>query len=105
MAYKLIVSNEFLEELEEICCYITNNLKEEYASKKFRENVMSYILFLEFSPYMFLKIEKMDRTKRQYRRIVINNYILLYTVIEEDRAVLISHIYYGGRNYLDNFYQ
>ena len=50
---------------------------------------------------MCAKIEKVDRVKRQYRRLVVNNYIILYTVDEKEKIVYIAHIYYGGRNYLD----
>lgn len=48
-----------------------------------------------------MKIEKRGRLNREYRKIVIENYVLLYTIIDEDNAILISHMYYEGRNYID----
>ena len=50
---------------------------------------------------MCTEIEKADRTERQYKRLVVNNYVILYTIDEEEKIVYIAHIYYGGRNYLD----
>ena len=50
---------------------------------------------------MCTEIEIADRTERQYRRLVVNNYVILYTIDEEEKIVYIAHIYYGGRNYLD----
>ena len=44
-------------------------------------------------------LEEYDRLKREYRRIVINNYILLYTIDESKKIVYVSHMYYGEQNY------
>ena len=100
MEYKVKLTDVFLEEIEEICNYITNKLKNIDASNRLREKVIYNILLLENSPKMCAKIGKVDRVKRQYRRLVVNNYIILYTV-DEKKIVYIAHIYYGGRNYLD----
>ncbi len=46
------------------------------------------------------KIEKVDdELMRNYRRIVIKNFVVLYTIDEEHKIVYISHMYYGKRNY------
>ena len=50
---------------------------------------------------MCTEIEKTDKTERQYRRMVVNNYVILYTIDEQEKIVYVAHIYYGGRNYLD----
>lgn len=101
MEYKVKLTDVFLDEIEEICNYITNKLKNIDASNRLREKVIYNILLLENSPKMCAKIGKVDRVKRQYRRLVVNNYIILYTVDEKEKIVYIAHIYYGGRNYLD----
>ena len=101
MEYKVKLTAVFLEEIEEICNYITNKLKNIDASNRLREKVIYNILLLENSPKMCAKIGKVDRVKRQYRRLVVNNFIILYTVDEKEKIVYIAHIYYGGRNYLD----
>jgi mRNA-degrading endonuclease RelE of RelBE toxin-antitoxin system len=67
-----------------------------------RKKVIYNILLLENSPRIFVEIEKTDKTDRQYRRIVINNYIILYTIDEFEKVVYVAHIYYGGRNYIDD---
>ena len=51
-------------------------------------------------PQIHTKIEKYDSLKRIYRRIVIKNFIILYTIDEENKIVYVSHMYYGRRNYL-----
>lgn len=101
MEYSIKLTEEFLEEIEEICNYISNKLKNIDASNRLREKVMYNVLLLENSPRMCTEIEKIDRTERQYRRMVVNNYIILYTIDETEKVVYVAHIYYGGRNYLD----
>ncbi len=102
MEYKVKLTQEFIDEFEEICRYISNKLKSTDASDRLREKVMYNVLLLESSPRMFVEIEKTDRTERQYRRIVINNYVILYTIDEYEQIVYVAHVYYCGRNYIDD---
>lgn len=102
MEYKVKLTQEFIDEFEEISRYIANELKNTDASNRLRGKIMYNTLLLEKSPKMFVEIEKTDRTERQYRRIVINNYVILYTIDESEQIVYVAHIYYGGRNYIDD---
>lgn len=102
MEYSIKLTEEFLTEIDEICAYISDNLKAPNAAKRLREKVIYNVLLLEKSPMMFEKIEKMSKTKRQYRRIVINNYVILYTIDKQEKNIYIAHIYYGGRNYIED---
>lgn len=101
MEYRVKLTEQFLEDFEEICEYISNKLKNIVASNRLREKVIYNILLLENSPRMCTEIEKANRIERQYRRLVVNNYVILYTIDEDKKIVYIAHIYYGGRNYLD----
>ena len=101
MEYRIKLTDHFLDEFEVICDYISNKLKNIDASNRLREKVIYNIFLLENSPRMCIEIENVDRAERQYRRLVINNYVILYTIDEEQKIIYIAHIYYGGRNYLD----
>lgn len=101
MEYKIKLTDQFLDEFEEICDYISNKLHNIDASNRLREKVIYNVLLLENSPKMCTEIEKVDKPKRQYRRMVINNYVILYTIDEIEKIVYIAHIYCGRRNYLD----
>ena len=101
MEYRIKLTDQFLDEFEVICDYISNKLKNIDASNRLREKVIYNIFLLENSPRMCIEIENADRAERQYRRLVVNNYVILYTIDEEQKIVYIAHIYYGGRNYLD----
>ena len=102
MEYKIKLVDQFLIELEEICDYISNKLKNIDASNRLREKVIYNILLLENSPQMCTEIEKTDRIERKYRRMIINNFVILYTIDEPAKIVYVAHIYYSGRNYLND---
>ena len=102
MGYNVKLADEFLEEFDDICNYISINLKAPDTANRLREKVIYNVLLLEKSPRMFEEIEKISKTKRQYRRIVVNNYIILYTIDDENKTIYVAHIYYSGRNYIDN---
>ena len=101
MEYEIVISDTCLEEIEETCYYIEKVLKAEQAANRLREKIIKTIQELKNSPKIYAKIEKTDRAGRDYRRIVMNNYVIIYTIIEKDKTILISHVYYSGRNYLD----
>ena len=101
MGYEIVISDTCLEDIEANCNYIEKVLKAEQASNRLREKIREAILGLKNSSQIYAKIEKTDKAGRNYRRIVIDNYVIIYTIVEEDKTILISHMYYGGKNYLD----
>ena len=101
MEYKVKFTEKCIEDIEEACQYIEKNLKAEKAANRLRIKIKDSVRDLSTSPEMYAQIEKLERVKNVYRRIPIDNYVLLYTVDKENRIVYISHMYYGGRNYLD----
>ncbi len=101
MEYNINLTDIFLEEIEEICDYISINLKAIAASNRLREKVTYNILLLENSPRMFPETDKFDREKRNYRKIIVNNYIILYTIDENNKDIYVAHMYYEGQNYIE----
>ena len=85
MEYKVKLTNQFLDEFEEICNYISNQLNNVNASNRLRAKVIYNVLLLEKFPKICSEIEKTDKTKRQYRRMVVNNYVILYTIDEIEK--------------------
>ena len=100
MEYEIVIAETCLKEIEESCDYIEKVLKAEQAANKLRQKIIEIIRGLKDSPKIYAKIDKVDRAGRDYRRIIVDNYVIIYTIIEEDKTILISHMYYSGRNYL-----
>lgn len=99
--YKVIITLTAYKEINRIYDYITEDLYAECAESRLMQKIEQEIQRLKRAPRIHSKIPKYDELKRKYRRIVIKNYVILYTIDEENKTVYISHMYYGGRNYLN----
>lgn len=97
--YKIILIDNAQEELEEIYNYIAQYLKEPIIAERLIIKILQGISILETSPYISREI-RAKRQREPCRRLVISNYIVLYQIKEAQKEVLISHIFYGRRNYL-----
>lgn len=100
--YKVIITPTAYNEIDSIYNYITMNLYAEKAAKNLMNKVEEKIQNLKDSPKMYNEIRKIDELKRTYRRMVIDNYVILYTIDESNDSVFVSHMYYGGTNYMNN---
>ena len=98
--YKVIITPTALKEINKIYTYISEDLYAKSAAIKLMQQVEDQVQRLKYMPQIHTKIEKYDSLKRIYRRIVIKNFIILYTIDEENKIVYVSHMYYGRRNYL-----
>ena len=99
--YKIIITPTAQREMIKIYEYIMDELYNIKASYNLMNLVEDAILELKFQPYVYAKIEKIDELDREYRRITIKNYVILYTIDETENVVYIAHMYYIRKNYLD----
>ncbi len=100
--YKVIITPTALKEINKIYEYITEELYIENAAKILMKKIEEKIQNLKYEPKIYTEIEKTDELKRIYRRIMIKNYVILYTIDEEKKKVYVSHMYYSRRNYIDS---
>lgn len=100
--YKIVFTNDAIIEMDSINHYITKNLYNSQAASRLMEKVEEAIYGLKDMPRKYAVIKKYEELNLQYRRIVINNYAVLYTIDEEEKTVYIVHMYYGERNFLNN---
>ena len=98
--YEIEFTEEARDEIREIYEYISKNLVNEDAAKRLMGKMRKNIMDLAEVPKIYVAIEKKDRMKREFRRMVVDNFIILYTIDENKKTIYISHMYYGRRNYL-----
>lgn len=98
--YKVIITPTAFREMNRIYEYIAEDLYAEKAAKMLMQQVEDAIQKLKYAPEIHTKIEKFDDLKRNYRKIVIKNYEILYAIDKQNKAVYVSHMYYARRNYL-----
>ncbi|MBQ3414131.1 MAG: type II toxin-antitoxin system RelE/ParE family toxin [Clostridia bacterium] len=101
MEYKIKISEIFVEQITEVLNYMDITLNELNASNKIRKKLMESFNRIKRFPKSYPQIGKKDRFNRSYRKIIIYNYVILYTIIEEDKTVFISNMYYHRRDYLN----
>ena len=104
MKFKIIITDECKEEMNEIYEYISYKLKEKEIAEKLILKVFERVLDLRESPRLYMKIGKFNiynGLQRVYRRMIVDNYIILYTVNYESQEVFISHMFYKRKNYLN----
>lgn len=98
--FEVEFTEQCVEEMTTIYDYISTQLKEDKAAQNLISIVNEKILDLSKAPELYMKIGKVDRLKREYHRIVVKNYVVLYTIDYEKRKVYISRMMYGRKNYL-----
>lgn len=98
--YKIYFTVAANKEIEQICRYLEEVLFAENAVVNLKIKIEEKIKCLENNPRMYSKIQKKDDLNREYRKIVINHYIVLYTIDEERKTIYISHCYYNASDYL-----
>jgi addiction module RelE/StbE family toxin len=101
MAYKLIVSKETHKDIDEIVGYIALQLKNPEAATSFLNNIEKSYKTVIDNPYIYTFLKYNRLQKQGYRKIIIKNYLIIYRVNEEEKAVIIVRIVYGGRNYTE----
>ncbi len=99
--YEVEFTQECMQEMKRVYDYIKDNLKAEKSAKRIMNMIEEITTNLVNEPRMYMEIPQYRGTNEIYRRIVIKNYVLLYTIDEEKRKIFIAHMYYGGRNYLE----
>lgn len=99
--YEIEFTEDSKNEIREIYKYISDKLIAKEAAKRLMQKMRKIVMSLAETPRLYAKIEKSDKRKRDFRKIVIDNYVILYTIDEKNKIVYISHMYYSGMDYLD----
>ncbi len=99
--YRVVVSATCKNSIFNTFEYISTNLNANNASKHLKTLISRAIENLKNSPYMYPVIKKYKGINLEYRRIVLGNFIMLYSINERNKTAYLSHFYYGKSNYLE----
>lgn len=84
--YKILQTNEFEEELEEIYRYIALKLKEPSIARNFYKKVIKSINSLKYLPERNCQIGSFKNKSRNLRRILVNHYVIIYEIKNDTRT-------------------
>lgn len=94
--YQIKYLKKFDEDLNEILYYITYKLNNKNAAKNILDKIEKSIIDRSYNPESFeVYITKENREFKWYR-IYVNNYIILYTV--KDNEMIVTRLLYKRRN-------
>ncbi len=92
MKYKIEITQEAEKDFENIFTYISETLCNKQAALRIRS--------LTDMPNSYPKVKDMYLKKMGLRFITVKNYIVFYTVEDEECKVYIVRILYGKRNWV-----
>ena len=87
--HKIVFTNDAKNEMDNIYNYISNKLYAVEAAKKLMRKVDKAIQDLKDMPRKYVTVKKFDKLKLEYRRIVIENYAVIYTIDEEKKLYIL----------------
>lgn len=99
MGYKLIISEDAHEDVNDIVRHIVHELKSPQAASNFLNDVEAGYKHIRQNPqiYSFCNDKRLELL--EYRKSVIKNYLILYRIDEKSEVMYIVRFVYGGRNY------
>lgn len=100
MIYKILITQRAYDDLTNISNYINFNLYEPNTSERVLEKIDKKINSLRFMPHRFTKINnyKLGTT---IRKCYSGNYVIIYSVDDSKRLVIILNIIYGKRDWIN----
>lgn len=85
-------------DLKEIALYISEELKNVTAAEKLIVNILNAAENARCFPYSNPVYVPIKPLKHEYRKAIVDNFMLFYWVDEEKKIVTISRIVYAKRN-------
>lgn len=99
MAYELIITDAAHEDLDKALRYISERLSNPTAAANLLEKVAECYDQLEKYPFLYEACHDIRLQRMGYRKVPINNYVLVYHPAKEEEKVYILRFFYGSRDY------
>lgn len=97
--YAAVILPQAEKDITEILDYINNELKNPTAAKNLWADIKGAIGRARLFPYAMpiIKNERITLGK-EYRRLDVNNYVVIYKIAEEQKEIRIFAMLYGSSN-------
>ncbi len=98
MSYKIVYTEEAEQDLVDVYRYIAMDLMVPETAKNQVNRIMDAIKRLDEIPLRHKVYQNEPWHSRGLRVLPVDSYLVFYTIIEEEKTVVIIRIMYGGRN-------
>lgn len=97
--YKVEYLPAAMNDMIEIARHIGVKLANPDAAKSLADLMVSEAEKLSEMPHRFKVYTPIKPLKREYRKLLVENYIMFYWIDELQKTVTIARVIYSGRNY------
>ena len=99
--YNIEITEPAENDLNKIGYYIKHDLLEPEIALKTIEKISSKILELEYMPFRNELVKDERLSLQGIRKLIVDNYIVFYSVSENVKMVTIIRVLYAKRNWID----
>ena len=99
--YKIRLTIKAKNDYKKIIYYIKFNLNEPKIAEKYAILIKDKINTLESYPHKYEVIKSKLVKQSDIRKLIINNYIVLYKIIDKKKEVVILRILYNSMDWKD----
>ena len=97
--YSIITTHHADLDLDSIVDYIVNTLCNPSAAVHFLDELEGNYEAVAKNPRLFAVSTDPSLAQRGYRKIVVGNYVALYTVEDDTQTITIVRLFYGRQDY------
>ena len=97
--YKVLMTQPAANDLKSIAAYIANELKEPPAARKLVGKIRECVLSLSEMPSRRSLVADENLAMQEIQKIMVDNYIIFYTISEKDSTVTVLRILYSRRDW------
>lgn len=101
MKYDIVVTNPAQDDLEEILNYISVDLSAPKSAIEMLNKIKSIFENLSINPLMYPLCNIDNLKAKNYRKAVINNYLMFYRIDDKNETIYIMRFIYGRRDYIN----
>lgn len=102
MAYNLIISPSFENDLDDTLNYISNKLYSPLSAQNLLNKAEKIISNINDDPFLYPKCRNESLAQKGYRYAIVNNYLLFYSVDEDTEQINILRFLYSRRSIDEN---
>lgn len=102
MAYNLIISPSFENDISDTLNYISNKLYSPLSAQNLLNKAEKIISNINDNPFLYPKCRNEKLAQKGYHYAIVNNYLLFYSVDEDTEQINILRFLYSGRNIDEN---
>ena len=97
--FELLFTQKASDDLNQIYSYIAKTLFAEHAAEKLIQEIECSILRLKDHPLSCSVVTIEPLKRKNYRKLIVDKYLVFYIVDEKERQVVIMRILYGAVDY------